>query len=206
MTKARRPVRMMASLGSHSTFCDVDRFRRTCAVMPGRKRPSALGSSTRTRSVRLSGLVSGRMASTVPASTSPGKAGSCASTAWPWAMAPASASGTARLSQTLPRPLTRARVAPSATVMPVRTSNSCTTPPMGLLRVRTACGLPLRSTWRISADGMPSRRRRWRAAASRPASPLRFRARNSSWAAAQSGINRSTSGAPAWSTSPGARA
>ncbi|MNZ87407.1 hypothetical protein D3C78_1062630 [compost metagenome] len=197
---------MTASLGTHNRLCSVDRFKRTCAVNPGLRRPSGLGSSTRTRTVRLSGFVSGRMALIVPLSTSPGRAGRRASTGWPTVIAPASTSGTATASQTLLRPLTRARVSPTATVMPARAFSSCSTPPMGLVRVRIGWALPLRSTWAINPAGIPVRRKRWRAAASSSLSPLRLIARNSSWAAAHSGINRSASAALALSTSPGARA
>jgi hypothetical protein len=85
---------------------------RTCANMPGRSLPPRLASSIRTVSVWLSACAVGRIAMTRPPKLSPGNAASVALAPWPTAPAPACASGTAALSQTVPMPLTCARRLP----------------------------------------------------------------------------------------------
>ena len=100
----------------------------------------------------------------------------------------------------------RASVMPGATLMPRRTASSVMTPPMGAVMVCNACGRPLRCTSSTTAAVMPSSSRRARAACASAASPVARTARYSCCAPSQSGFISSTSGAPAATTSPGARA
>mmetsp|Transcript_53133 Transcript_53133/g.124327 ORF Transcript_53133/g.124327 Transcript_53133/m.124327 type:complete len:228 (+) Transcript_53133:1166-1849(+) len=99
----------------------------------------------------------------------------------------------------------RARLMPWDTVMPGRTINSCTSPPVGACTLESACTCPLCSTCWIRDVGMPSSTKRWRAAAVRAASPVWRTARNSCWAPAHSGTSSSAMKAPLATTSPGAR-
>ena len=127
----------------------------------------------RTRSVRVSALISGSTAATLPRRVSPGSAATRARATCPGAIPAACSSGKAASSHTVARPLMRASVMPASTVMPVRTISSLMRPPVGAVTVVTATGSPPAATRSISAAGMPS---------------------------------RSASGAPAATTSPGARA
>ena len=195
---------MTASDGMTKTSSTL-RLNVTSAVMPGRSRCCGLGSSTRTRTVRLSRLACDSTVWIVPSSVSPAKAGRRVVTDCPGAKFALRASGTATSSQTVSRPLTRARVAPAGTVMPSRTSRLFSTPPIGLLTVQTGRALPVRSSCTMTSGGMPARRNRWRAAASSWGWPTPLSARYSSCAAAHSGTKRSANGAPFSMTSSGAR-
>src|SRR3546814_14453275 len=97
------------------------------------------------------------MAETRPDKVSPGKAASVACTVCPGLSGPAIASGTAALSQTVPRPLTSASVWPAVMVLPARTFHVLLTPRVGDESVMTLCGRPARSTGAIVPEDMRRR-------------------------------------------------
>ena len=99
----------------------------------------------------------------------------------------------------------RASVMPGATAMPWRTISSLMTPPTGVATVCSASGWPEASTRSTSAAGMPSSSSRCFAACASAASPVALTARYSCCAPSHSGLKSSASGAPAATTSPGAR-
>jgi len=111
---------------------------------------------SRAFNVRVARLTSGRIACTLPLNVVPGTAGLFACTLAPGRSSADWLSGTSALAQTVPRPLMRNSVAPDATVMPSRTINSVTTPPIGAEIVIRGCVRPLLSTRPICASLMPT--------------------------------------------------
>src|SRR5882757_5387052 len=71
ITRLRVPVRMIASVGTHSRGVSSPACSCSWANIPGRSRRFGFGSSTRTRVVRVSTLVCGRIAMTRPFTVSP---------------------------------------------------------------------------------------------------------------------------------------
>ncbi len=206
ITTLRLPVVITASLGTWRISMRDIGLNVTLANMPGTRAPAGLASSTRTFSVRVAGLTSGRMAVTLPLKVVPASAGARASTALPGRTCAARLSGTSALTQTVERPLMRNSGVPAATVMPSRAPSSATTPPIGAVSVNRGCTLPLAATDWICASVMPTRRMRWRAPSmSAPAPVMRATDRYSSCAATQSGTYSSASGWPCLTGSNGAR-
>ena len=93
-----------------------------------------------------------------------------------------------------------------ASVTPARASSVWIVPEIGVVIVTTPFGRPLRSTLAMRPSDMPISRSRWRAAAVRSGLPSRLTLRYSVCAPPHSGRSRSAIGAPARTTSPGARA
>ena len=168
----------------------------TWANIPGLSRRPGLGIAARTVIVRLASCALGRMAMMRPANRSPGKAVSVALTGCPTRALPASASGTAASSQIGLYPLISASDWPAATVMPGLTPSDVIAPDCGAVTVMIVCGRPLRATEAIIESGMPSSRRRSRAARVNASSPVAATARYSFCAPPHSGTRMSTIGAP----------
>ncbi len=183
MTIVRVPVRINASVGTSSLSGPACAPNRTLANMPGKRRRSRFWSSTRTLTVRVLALTSGRMASTLPVSACPAIAVAVAVTAWPGRMADAWLSGISAKTHTVDKSAILKSVMPGATAMPSRTPTSVMTPSMSLEIASRGCGLPVDSTSRICASVMPAWRMRSNAAlrrspagrwpyAKRPGTPL----------------------------------
>ena len=198
-------MRITASEGTSRTDSE-EPYKVAVASMPARSFWPGLGSSTRTRRVRLSGSASAKTDVTLPFRTVSGAAVSRASTTCPIARLDAWACGKASSSQTVPNPVMRARVMPGLRLMPWRTINSESTPAVGTVMVVIGKVRLLSLTRWITAGGIPSNARRWRAAWVSAASPMALTARNSCCAPAHSGLKTSARGLPAAMTSPGARA
>ena len=208
-TRLRSPVRITASLGTSTACVARPLDSMSVANMPGFSFAPGLATSMRARRVRVTAFTSGRIAPTRPVNTSPGYAGTRASTRLPGTSQAACASGTSALTQTLERSTMRNSGAPAMTVMPSRTLSSAITPEMGERNVKRASTLPSRSTWAMSSAPMPSSARRWRAASASGFASGEDCLRNSrysSCAPAHSGKKISTSGPPLATGSSGDRA